>query len=108
MTRTPTSKEVPVSAKTKKGMTLTIDDRKFIKVQNDYIIDLVSEKMADNIKYIAEIVMAANDKMFSFMEDISQEIKELRDDVKGIKKVLEDHERRIRKLEDCIEMRKTG
>jgi methanogenic corrinoid protein MtbC1 len=99
MTRTTTSKEAPVSAKTKKGMTLTIDDRKFIKVQNDYIIDLVSEKMAENIKYIAEIVMAANDKMFSFMEEIREEIKE-------IKNVLEDHEKRIRRLEDCIEMRK--
>ena len=88
-------KEAPVTPKTRKGMTLTIDDRKFIKVQNDFIIEMLTEKMDDNLKFVAEIVIASTNKMFTYMEEIREELK-------CIKDVLDDHEIRIRRLEDCF------
>lgn len=95
------AKEAPVSERTRKGMTLTIDDRKFIKVQNDYILDVVSEKITDNVKYIAEIIMASNEKMFNFMDEIRIELKK-------IGKRLDNHETRIRNLEDCLKLNKSA
>ena len=93
--------EAPVSAKTKKGMTLTIDDRKFIKCQNDYIIDLMKEKLDDNLRFIAEILITNNNKMLDFMDEIRGELRK-------INERLEDHECRITKLEDCIKLKNAG
>lgn len=93
-------KERGISLKTQKGMSLNIDDRKFIKVQNDHIIEVVNEKMAENIKYLAEILISNNNKMFDFMDEIRGELRK-------INKRIDNHEARILKLENYIEL-KTG
>jgi predicted nuclease with TOPRIM domain len=100
--------EAPVSAKTKKGMTLTIDDRKFIKCQNDYIIDLMKEKLDDNVRYLAEILFEYKEKMFDFMEEIREGHDEIRDELKKINKRLDEHETRIERLEDCFKLKNAG
>lgn len=91
-------KERAVTEKTRKGMSLNIDDRKFIKVQNDYIIEMVNEKMAENIKFVAEIIIASNNKTFQYMEDINEQLKK-------INRRIDDHERRLSRLEDCLKMK---
>lgn len=87
--------EVPVSEKTREGMSLTIDDRKFIKLQIDYVTDYVTEKMSDNIKFVAEIIIASNNKTYQYMEGILKELEKINDR-------LDEHEARIKKLEDSF------
>jgi hypothetical protein len=94
-----TSKEAPVSDKTKKGMSLNIDDRKFIKMQNDYIIDMMNEKLGQNLEQIVEIVIASNNKLHAYMERIDARLT-------NIENILQDHERRIIILEDCLKNRR--
>ena len=91
-------KERGLSLKTQKGMSLNIDDRKFIKVQNDYIIEMVNEKMAENIKFVAEIIIASNNKTFQYMEDINKQLEKINCHI-------DDHERRIKTIEDCLKMK---
>jgi 2-C-methyl-D-erythritol 4-phosphate cytidylyltransferase len=91
-------KERGLSLKTQKGMSLNIDDRKFIKVQNDYIIEMVNEKMAENIKFVAEIIIASNNKTFQYMEDINKQLEKINCHI-------DDHERRIKRIEDCLKMK---
>ena len=93
--------EAPVSAKTRKGMSLNIDDRKWIKRQNDDLIDYIKEKLDDNLRFIAEILIDNNNKMLDFMDEIRGELKK-------INKRLDEHEARITRLEDCIKLKNAG
>ena len=104
------SKESPVSDKTAAGMSLNIDDRKFIKMQIDGVIDRMDEKMDNNLRFIAEIIIANNDKMFNhldeqkaMMKNIETQIVSLRDDVIKIGDRVETLEQRIQLIETRLD-----
>jgi methanogenic corrinoid protein MtbC1 len=101
MARRSRIEEVPVSEKTREGMSLTIDDRKFIKMQIDYVTDYVTEKMSDNIKFVAEIIIASNNKTYQYMEEIKKELVKINDR-------LDEHEARIKRLEDCVKLNQSA
>jgi hypothetical protein len=88
----------PISEQTERGITFSIDDRKFLKAQNDLMVDFITEKMDENLRFIAEIVIASTNKMYSYMEEIKTRLDR-------IDNVLHDHEARIRCLENQFNKR---
>ena len=102
--------EIPGSEKTMSGMSLNIDDRAFIKRQNDFIIEFVTEKLDANLRFIADILIANNEKMFAhfdeqkvMMKNIQREITSLKGDVKKIADRFETLEERIQLIETRLD-----
>jgi seryl-tRNA synthetase len=102
--------EIPGSEKTMSGMSLNIDDRAFIKRQNDFIIEFVTEKLDANLRFIADILIANNEKMFAhfdeqkvMMKNIQREITSLKGDVKKIGDRVETLEERIQLIETRLD-----
>jgi len=102
--------EAPISEKTNAGMSMNIDDRKFIKMQIDGVIDRMDEKMTDNLRIMAEIIITNNDKMCKHLDEqkdlmrsIEKRITSLQDDVKKIGVRVESLEERIQLIETRLD-----
>jgi len=83
------NKDNSISAKTKAGMSLTVDDQKFIKVVLDRMNDSWNDAFDTNIKHLtealAEVIQESNTRMFAILEEQSCLIKEIQADISEIK-----------------------
>ena len=84
---------IPVSAKTRKGMSLTSDDTQYLgrmlTVMDDSWNDAFDKSIAELTKALAEVIQAQNDRMFETLEAQNKLIMQIRDDVILIKDRLE-------------------
>lgn len=84
---------IPTSDKTKCGMSLTIDDQKWLKLlfdrQDAVYEDLLARTLDVRDKLLtsslAEVLQAHYDRVFSLLEEQSKSIAEIKDDIKSIK-----------------------
>jgi len=85
-------KDNSISAKTREGMSLTIDDQKWIKVVLDRQHDSWSEAFDINIKELtnalAEVIQESNTRMFAILEEQNCLIKEIQSDIREIKQTI--------------------
>jgi regulator of replication initiation timing len=98
--------KVLLSKKTLAGMSLTIDDQKWIKL----LLDTQSESFNDafdiNIKELtgalAEVIQAQNVKVFTAIEDLADSLNELKKDTEHIKEKVKDIETNYRELNNRL------
>jgi hypothetical protein len=86
-----------VSRRTLEGMSLNIDDRKYLKQEQE------STQL-----YLAEILIEHSAKMERFMVEIQGNLSMIRDEQLKISKRLDSHEIRILQLENCMGLNKAG
>ena len=83
------TKDNSISAKTQEGMSLTVDDQKWIKVILDRQQDSWNEAFDTNIeqltKALAEVIQESHTRMFSLLEEQSKLIRKIQSDIGEIK-----------------------
>ena len=121
--------EVPISKETRSGMSLNIDDQKWIKVLLDLQNDSWSESFDKNISELtgalAEVIQDQNKCLFNALarmeksieilateirevraevRELKSSIKEITNDLTNVKSKIKEHEFRIESLEKKIEV----
>ena len=87
-------KDNSISTKTKQGMSLTVDDQKWIKVILDRQQDSWNEAFDINIeqitKALAEVIHESHSRMFSLLEEQAKLIKKIQSDIGEIKQSIKE------------------
>ena len=90
---------IPVSNKTKNGMSLTADDQLWLKRimdrQDECIEQYISDTYDKHAKIICDVVKEMLDEIRQDLKSIHLEIKEVRLDIKNINMEIEDLRKRI-------------
>ena len=87
-------KDNSISTKTKQGMSLTIDDQKWIKVVLDRQQDSWNDAFDVNIeqltKALAEVIQESHTRMFDLLEEQAKLIRKIQSDIGEIKQSIKD------------------
>jgi hypothetical protein len=95
--------KVPISAKAKKGMTLTGDDQQWLKrlldLQSDSFNDAFDVNVTELTKALAETINESNLKMFSILDDQNKSIARIEVNVGKVMDRLSEIEKRLDGIE---------
>jgi len=91
-----------LSEKTTSGMTLTIDDQKFIKLLFDRQDEVTQEYVNDSINEMLIKILLELKNIHIEIRAINIEIKNIYTEITDIRKILSDHELRLTIVENKI------
>jgi hypothetical protein len=96
--------EIPLSSKTTKGMSLTIDDQKWIKLLFDRQDEVTQDFISDTVKKAFDEIRIELRNIHVEIKSINVEIKCINTDIADIRKVLINHELRLTKIENKLQL----
>jgi chromosome segregation ATPase len=80
--------------------TFTVDDRIFLKRGFEELHDWLKEANTENQRYIAEIIVAANNMLFNKLDDINANIKTIREQISLIQLRIESIEKKMESFDN--------